>query len=128
MKAVTPATDVVLSTHGHSVNDLLDLVDNPPAPARRFKSLCSSELKSRPDPEGLVEDVLQRDRPRMARTCDLPRCRGLLSVPRMAEASARGSRPGKPFTEPKADQAYFLVDHSCSIVMSPAMSTSCCSV
>jgi DNA primase len=44
-----------LSTHGHSINDLLDMVDNPPAPARRFKFLSASELKSRPDPEWIVE-------------------------------------------------------------------------
>ena len=51
---------------GHSAAELLDLVEllkapEPERPPRRFRFLTAEELKARPDPEWLVEGVLQRD-------------------------------------------------------------------
>jgi len=53
-----------LETYGHSVQDLLDVVEREPEaerPSRRFRFFSSEELKNRPDPEWLIDDVLQRD-------------------------------------------------------------------
>jgi hypothetical protein len=49
---------------GHSAQELEDLVEQAPEPERsprRFRFLTASELKNRPDPEWILEDVLQRD-------------------------------------------------------------------
>jgi hypothetical protein len=49
---------------GHSIQELEGLVEHAPEPERpprRFRLLTAAELKNRPDPEWVVEDVLQRD-------------------------------------------------------------------
>lgn len=43
------------------IGDELVLLDSLPPPERRFKLLTAAELKNRPDPEWLIDGVVQRD-------------------------------------------------------------------